>query len=209
MSSRCCKFAIIKLLIANRIMDIVSRLKLFLKENGIGNAQFADTCSIPRPTVSQLLNGRNKKVSDEIISKIHAGYPKLNVMWLMFGDGNMFVPNANTHSTTQMGAPVVDDAANGAQQALRENANPQQAQISFSDPDDDNPYPVQHAQIAAQKQHHAAGNSSLSAAIANLAQAASMGSNVVPSSDPGSRRIVNIMVFYDDNSFESFTPRGK
>ena len=51
-------------------MDIVSRLKLFLEQNGIANSQFADTCEIPRPTISQLLNGRNKKVSDEVIATI-------------------------------------------------------------------------------------------------------------------------------------------
>ena len=77
-------------------MDIISRLKLFLEQNGISNSQFADTCEIPRPTLSQLLNGRNKKVSDEVISKIHIAYPALNIMWLMFGDGEMFVENDST-----------------------------------------------------------------------------------------------------------------
>ena len=70
-------------------MDIVTRLKMFLDQTGISNSQFADTCEIPRPTLSQLLNGRNKKVSDEVIGKIHRAYPTLNVMWLMFGDGEM------------------------------------------------------------------------------------------------------------------------
>lgn len=73
-------------------MDIISRLKLFLDQCGISNSQFADTCEIPRPTITQLLKGRNKKVSDEVISKIHAAYPTLNIMWLMFGDGEIFRP---------------------------------------------------------------------------------------------------------------------
>jgi predicted XRE-type DNA-binding protein len=63
-STACLKFANEKFVIVNRIMDIISRLKLFLEQNGISNSQFADTCGIPRPTLSQLLNGRNKKVSD-------------------------------------------------------------------------------------------------------------------------------------------------
>ena len=101
---RLLKFANIKFLFVNEFMDLVSRLKLFLNQNGISNSQFADTCGIPRPTLSQLLNGRNKKVSDEIIAKIHASYPSLSIMWLMFGDGDMFVPNANTEivSKTQV-----------------------------------------------------------------------------------------------------------
>ena len=79
-------------------MDIVDRLGTFLKHYGISNSKFADTCDIPRPTLSQLLNGRNKKVSDEVITKINTAYPNINMMWLMFGDGDMVdpnVPNAN------------------------------------------------------------------------------------------------------------------
>ncbi len=70
-------------------MDLVSRLKLYLDSHQISVTQFADECGIPRPTASQLLAGRNKKVSDEIIGKIHQCYPSLNVIWLMFGEGNM------------------------------------------------------------------------------------------------------------------------
>ena len=70
-------------------MDLVSRLKQYLDSRQISITQFADECGIPRPTGSQLLAGRNKKVSDEIISKIHAAYPDLNIVWLMFGEGYM------------------------------------------------------------------------------------------------------------------------
>lgn len=70
-------------------MDLVSRLKIYMDKNGISSSLFADTCNIPRPTMSQILNGRNKKISDELISKIHSAYPDLSVLWLMFGEGNM------------------------------------------------------------------------------------------------------------------------
>lgn len=70
-------------------MDFVNRLKFFMDSHGIAISQFADTCRIPRPTLSQILNGRNKKISDELIAKIHAAYPRLSVLWLMFGEGEM------------------------------------------------------------------------------------------------------------------------
>ena len=70
-------------------MDLVNRLKYYLEENKIAISQFADKCRIPRPTLSQILNGRNKKISDELISKIHEAYPRLSVLWLMFGEGDM------------------------------------------------------------------------------------------------------------------------
>lgn len=70
-------------------MDIVTRLKSFIDSHRIPVTQFADQCGIPRPTLSQLLNGRNKKVSDEVVAKIHAAYPDLSIMWLLFGEGSM------------------------------------------------------------------------------------------------------------------------
>ena len=76
-------------------MDLVNRLKYYLDENKIAISQFADKCRIPRPTLSQILNGRNKKVSDELITKIHDAYPDLSVLWLMFGEGDM-VSRQNT-----------------------------------------------------------------------------------------------------------------
>ena len=87
-------------------MDFVNRLKFFMENGNITISQFADTCRIPRPTMSQILNGRNKKVSDELISKIHAAYPELSVLWLMFGEGEMLT-NANTQiSEPQNTAPA-------------------------------------------------------------------------------------------------------
>lgn len=85
-------------------MDLVSRLKTFLDSRQISVTQFADECCIPRPTGSQLLAGRNKKVSDEIICKIHNAYPELNVAWLMFGEGDM-VSNANIEMSERQNAP--------------------------------------------------------------------------------------------------------
>lgn len=72
-------------------MNIVDRLNAFLEISQITKSQFADNCDIPRPTASQILSGRNKKISDDIISKIHSVYPNLSVSWLMFGEGEMLI----------------------------------------------------------------------------------------------------------------------
>lgn len=184
-------------------MDIVSRLKLFLTQNGIQNSQFADTCEIPRPTLSQLLNGRNKKVSDEIITKIHRAYPQLNIMWLMFGDGNMFVPNANNANSTPQSQPAENSKISSTHNTSHENStSPQQQSISFGD-DDEADYPTHTATAPSQP---AMAPADLQAALANIARSAGRSNPVNPSKVTDGRRIVNILVFYNDNSFESFTP---
>ena len=97
-------------------MDIVDRLNFFLEQSGISKSQFADGCGIPRPTVSQILSGRNKKISDEIISKVHTIYPRLSIMWLMFGEGPMLNTIEDAHainpSENSLFENKADDASN-------------------------------------------------------------------------------------------------
>lgn len=178
-------------------MDIVSRLKLFLTQNGIANSQFADTCEIPRPTLSQLLNGRNKKVSDEVLTKIHNAYPALNMMWLMFGDGEMFVPNQNTIGFAPAAQPLENDVKTSLPQSQTENTK--HPQINFGEND---------ATFSGAPKHDGGpSQSALSMALQSIARGAGKNSTVNASKPaPDGRRIVNIMVFYNDNSFESFTP---
>ena len=183
-------------------MDIVSRLKKFLQDNNISNSQFADTCNIPRPTLSQLLNGRNKKVSDELIAKIHQTYPALNVMWLMFGDGEMFVPNANSSamtSATQPGEISIDFGMSS-----NEPKNPtRQSTINFAADDTVNfdhntrqapavPTPAPRLNIA--------GMQRTTAPVAPPAQRG----NATSQTD---RYVTHIVVYYSDGRYETFMPQ--
>ena len=85
-------------------MDIVDRLVAYKDYTGLTNSQFADRAGIPRPTLSQFLNGRNKRLSDDMTAKLHAAYPDLNVMWLLFGEGSM-VNDANIEISETKNAP--------------------------------------------------------------------------------------------------------
>lgn len=79
--------------------NIVTRLKLFIDTNGLTSSQFADMCGIARPTVSQILSGRNQKISDKLITQIHQAFPDLSIVWLMFGEG----PVKNSGSDVRLG----------------------------------------------------------------------------------------------------------
>lgn len=91
-------------------MDVVSRLKYFMDSSGLTISQFADTCNIPRPTMSQLISGRNKRISNEIFDKIHNGFPNLSILWLMFGEGQMLV-NENIEISEPQNAILGNDSA--------------------------------------------------------------------------------------------------
>ena len=88
--------------------DIVSRLKAYMVHIGLPSTQFADFAGIPRPTISQIINGRNKKISNELIAKLHAAFPTLNILWLMFGDGDMEV-KTNMKTSEPKKSPISNE----------------------------------------------------------------------------------------------------
>lgn len=91
-------------------MNIIQRLNIFMESTGLSVSQFADKLGVPRPSMSQMLNGRNKKVSNEIIEKLHSVFPTLNVSWLLFGEGDM-ESSANTQfSSPQITLDFADEA---------------------------------------------------------------------------------------------------
>lgn len=187
-------------------MDIVSRLKDFINYLNIPTTQFADSCSIPRPTLSQLLNGRNKKVSDELISKIHETYPNLSVLWLMFGEGDMLHDKSVQISERQNGS-IFDyleddttdnqsdnstiDFKNDITGNRSENFQTTETTISSNLPDE---------------------KATLYTTPASSAQSSKEGQTETimfqPSDTDAKKKIVNIIVYYSDNSFESFVPRS-
>lgn len=168
-------------------MDIVNRIKSFMNHEGIGSSQFADTCLIARPTLSQILNGRNKKISDEIISKIHQAYPKLSVTWLLFGEGSMFVPQ-----NIQLSEPQ-----NGLKNS---NSSEQHAE--------NEPFPPLEA--AKEKSSNFDANNLFDPtdfeSLEDSADATETATQISIAPTQSAKKIVHIMIFYNDNTFESVTP---
>ena len=48
----------------NESDNIIDGINSFLEERNLTRSQFADACGIPRPTISQMLSGKNKKIGD-------------------------------------------------------------------------------------------------------------------------------------------------
>jgi len=179
-------------------MDIVTRLKIFLEQAGISNSQFADTCDIPRPTLSQLLNGRNKKVSDEVIGKIHRAYPTLNIMWLMFGDGEMLV----TGAAPMNGIESIDDEGYNNNES-RSDGKGQRA-ISFEG-DEMSGY----SSTPASKSQRMSNPDPMSAALQSMMRSAATrtAKRTTSGEEDEEPHVVNILVFYSDGRFERFEPK--
>ena len=89
--------------------NVAERLKSYIEFKGLSYAQFADTCKIPRPSLSQLLTGRNKKINDIMVGQIHNAFPDLSILWLLFGEGPMEnSASENSESGVDAGAGFSD-----------------------------------------------------------------------------------------------------
>ena len=63
------------------------RIREIIEREGMGQSQFADYIGVNRPTLSHILAGRNNP-SMEVVMKIHQKFPKINVLWLLDGMGS-------------------------------------------------------------------------------------------------------------------------
>lgn len=62
------------------------RIKEIIDREGMSQSQFADFIGVNRPTLSHVIAGRNNP-SMEIVMKIHHKFPKINILWLLDGKG--------------------------------------------------------------------------------------------------------------------------
>lgn len=170
-----------------------TRLKLYMDSIGVPSSQFADSCEIPRPSFSQLLSGRNQKVSDVLIKKIHSAYPDLSVMWLIFGEGDMTVSSDKSEESDK------SYGLNESEYSDRKNAS-EISEKSTTDKVSDGYSNLKGLNIPADEVKNSILQQlednkkilELQLQIENLQK--------------NPRRVAQITVYYDDSTFETFIP---
>lgn len=174
-------------------MDVAARLIAFKELTGLSNSQFADKAGIPRPTLSQFLNGRNKRLSDDLTAKLHSAFPSLNVLWLLFGEGEMVVD----------GNIEFSEGKNG------DNQNLFSAQLSDNQTSEGNENTFENSAQVEPIQKEGNDNTGFGRQESEKVFSGQSAKPLQPTlhvpSDP-TKHIQSIMVFYSDNSFEIFTP---
>ena len=165
-----------------------TRLKLFMDSIGVPSSQFADLCEIPRPSFSQLLSGRNQKVSDVLVKKIHSAYPDLNIMWLMFGEGDML---ANAGSKTKEGSDhSVPDEKNASE--ILENPTVTQSNDVYSN-------------LKGLTNQSQSAQNSIFQQFEDNKKILELQMQI-EKLQKNPRRVAQITVYYDDSTFETFVP---
>lgn len=66
------------------------RIFQIMKQEGLNQKDFAATTGISPATLSSIFNGRTSPTLNHA-EALHRRFPKLNMSWLMFGEGDMYV----------------------------------------------------------------------------------------------------------------------
>lgn len=168
---------------------VLDRLIEFINYTGLSSTQFADTAGIPRPSLSQMLHGRNKSVNNQVLAKLNSAFPNLNILWLLFGQGDM-LQNRNIEISEPQNTP--ENGLFDMQQTMDELTETIKDNIAedpfyFKDSSTASPAPEYNSMPRSQD-FISADSPTLSAAAGS------------------SKQISSIIVLYTDGSFKTFKP---
>ncbi len=194
--------------------NVAIRLKLLIQKLGVTNSIFAENCEISRATLSQLLTGRNQKISNVIINKIHEAYPQVSILWLLFNEGEMFSGGNNGNAAAGTGDSPNDEAnfnsnnPDGIDYAHKygiESSNEScENQNSFTVPQNDCKYLKENRLNSGYNDSQLSGNKNV-----NPSQNIPELLGEIENLKKNKRKVVQITIYYDDSTFETFIPGSK
>ena len=186
------------------------RIKEIIEREGMAQSQFADYIGVNRPTLSHILAGRNNP-SMEVVMKIHHKFPKINLLWLLDGIGAYEGDAVANHLDDSW----MDDRMAGAattetqQVALAAEEQPQPTAPSWNSQPQARFYQgelfAENAVFAAES---AGAQKNRKEMPLQMPQNAcyQTDNQSVNTSKNRQRKIVEIKVFYDDGTYETFKP---
>ena len=76
------------------------RIRQIMLQERLNQKDFAATTGISPATLSSIFNGRTSPTLNHA-EALHHRFPKLNMSWLMFGEGDMYVKDTSSPSGNQ------------------------------------------------------------------------------------------------------------
>lgn len=176
----------------NVTSKIEDRIRQIMKSENFTQQEFAKVLQISPSTLSSIFNGRTRPTNNHTMA-IHHAFPNLNINWLLFGEGQMYdTPSVGGSSNTS------SDASSVSQQSTP--ASPSAPSLF---PGSQENRPVSGGTTLM--------NSSESPTLdfrqlsrEPLIQARQ---ETVKKVDIKQRKIKEIRVFFDDGTYESFSPQ--
>lgn len=166
----------------DRIKQIMDSLKLSQQD-------FAAKLGISPASLSNIFNGRSNPTNNHV-QAIHRAFPEINVDWLMFGEGNMLRGNSSADLAHSANAGTADKekTSDGVSRLdiIPDSSQKEESPDLFS-----------------------ALNRGKVSSTDSGRQVVKVEPKVIRETKIIRPKVVEIRVFYDDQTFESFVPSGK
>jgi len=165
------------------------RIRQIMESQHMTQQVFAQFIEMSPASLSSIFNGRTKPTLN-VVEAIKKKIPDISVDWLMFGSGQMYVSKS----------PIGDHAM--ASDAGGQPLNSGEQLLDFSDA----PAPAPSIQLVGSQENRASAASNFNS-VRSTHPVASR--EEVKKIDKPLRRVTEIRVFYDDQTWESFIPAKK
>ena len=96
---------------------MIDRVKKLLEMEQLSPSQFADEINLQRSSLSHVLSGRNKPSLD-FVMKVKQRFSGINLEWLIFGTGQMFLSRIDKEHLSTFIPPVQEEIIEESQEAI-------------------------------------------------------------------------------------------
>lgn len=175
------------------------RIKQLMEAQHMNQQMFAQMTGISPASLSSIFNGRTEPTLRHVES-IRKRFPNINLEWLLEGTGGMFVPASDSDEQSSSEA----NSASGS--LISGTDNMAEGMLPFA-PDDDLPGGLSVPASLSTNGSSSHGGKSGTKGYQSLAASHPSRQNTMAFQAQGSRRITEIRVFYDDQTWESFVPK--
>ena len=158
-------------------MTVIERFQHIMEHFGLNAGSFAERISVSQATISHIINGRNKYPSTEVLLRLHDTFPSVNLNWLITGEGLSGLDEEKDLATPSSS-----------------NTTPDTTSIPSLDG-------VSTSEGTATAKYRK--ENSLGQAVNAVYEAKKQ---EVVYRERAPRKITEIRIFFDDNTFETFTP---
>ena len=157
-----------------------------MESQHMNQQSFAIHIGLSPATLSSILQERTRPTL-QTVDNITKKFPNINLQWLLYGKGDMFSTPDDGNNTQTIDPGISSDAASGGSQPVQPVLD-----FGFDGPSSHTssiqPLQQSRTQSASRQQHQPE-------------------TNIMKNIDKPSRRITEIRVFYDDQTWESFVPK--
>lgn len=158
--------------------EMKDRIRELMNSQGLTQQAFAQRLGISPASLSSIFQARTRPTLTHV-EAIERSFPEVNIMWLVFGKGSMYASQEEASTPTTLASEIHDAT-------VEQHAFDNQPALHFVD--EPSPTPQQAAQSAPKP--------------VQVRE-----KEVIKYIDKPQRRITEIRIFYDDQTWETFVPK--